>query len=449
MLDYAMLPPEVNSGRMYVGAGSVPMMAAAAAWDRLATALGAAATSYRMAISELAANSWRGPASIAMATAATPYADWMTATATQAELVAGQAWAAVAAYEAAFAATVPPPVIAANRATLAALVATNFFGQNLPAIAANQAEYAEMWAQDAAAMYSYGGNSAAATQLSPLSAAPQITSPTASGGQAAAAHSAAQSAAGTASQSLSSLLDWDPFSPIVNGPLVNNPTIAGLNGFFDEIGALLLQSAPPGLLAFAVETFFIPLYLTTGKVAMLGTGAAMGAASGAGLASSTTEGVSAGTLAGVQQPTVSAGVGRAVPLGKLSVPSSWATAAQDVRLAAVAVPASGTPGMAAPVMSSPGMVPPVMGGRAGGMVNTPQKADTRVQSASNFTATPQGRGTTVADEAGQNRWTQGTPVVAGRLSDREQDELVRLRDELDDLAMDYDAMARLMREAMR
>lgn len=444
-----MLPPEVNSGRMYVGAGSAPMMAAAAAWDRLATALGSAAAAYRTVISELGENSWRGPASISMAAAAIPYADWMTATATQAEAVAGQAWSAVAAYEAAFAATVPPPAIAANRTTLAVLVATNFFGQNLPAIAANQAEYAEMWAQDAAAMYSYGGNSAAATQLTPLSAAPQVTSPTAAGGHAAAAHSVAQSAAATASQSMSSLLDWDPFSPIVNGPLVNNPTIAGLNGFFDEVGALLLQSAPPGLLAFAVETFFIPLYLTTGKVAMLGTGAAMGAASSAGLASATTEGVSIGTLAGVQQPPVSAGVGNSVPLGKLSVPSSWATAAQDVRLVAVATPVPGTPALAAPPMTSPGMVPPVMGGPVGGMVNTPQKSDARVRSLSNFTATPQGRGTTSADEAGSNRWTQGVPVVAGRLSDREKEEMLRLRDELDDLATDYDAMARLMREAMR
>jgi PPE-repeat protein len=58
----------------------------------------------------------------------------------------------VAAYEAAFAMTVPPPVIAANRALLLMLVATNFLGQNTPAIMATEAEYAEMWAQDAGAM---------------------------------------------------------------------------------------------------------------------------------------------------------------------------------------------------------------------------------------------------------------------------------------------------------
>ena len=51
--------------------------------------------------------------------------------------------------------TVPPPVIAANRAQLMALIATNFFGQNTPAIAATEAHYSEMWVQDATAMYGY------------------------------------------------------------------------------------------------------------------------------------------------------------------------------------------------------------------------------------------------------------------------------------------------------
>ena len=54
--------------------------------------------------------------------------------------------------------TVPPPVIAANRTQLMSLTATNFFGQNTPAIAATEAQYSEMWAQDAAAMYGYAAN---------------------------------------------------------------------------------------------------------------------------------------------------------------------------------------------------------------------------------------------------------------------------------------------------
>ena len=41
-MDFAVLPPEVNSGRMYAGAGSGPLMAAAAAWDGLAAELSSA-----------------------------------------------------------------------------------------------------------------------------------------------------------------------------------------------------------------------------------------------------------------------------------------------------------------------------------------------------------------------------------------------------------------------
>ncbi len=32
-MDFGALPPEINSGRMYCGPGSGPMLAAAAAWD--------------------------------------------------------------------------------------------------------------------------------------------------------------------------------------------------------------------------------------------------------------------------------------------------------------------------------------------------------------------------------------------------------------------------------
>ena len=130
------------------------MVAAATAWDVLATELYSTAFAYGLVISDLTI-AWLGPSSIAMAAAANPYVSWISATAGLAETTGMQAKAAVAAYEAAFAMTVPPPVIAANRALLMALIATNFFGQNTPAIMATEAQYMEMWAQDAAAMYGY------------------------------------------------------------------------------------------------------------------------------------------------------------------------------------------------------------------------------------------------------------------------------------------------------
>ncbi len=83
----------------------------------------------------------------------------------------------MSAYETAFAETVPPPVIAANRALLLQLLATNFLGQNTPAIADVEAQYGEMWAQDAAAMYGYALASAAASTLPPFEPAKPATDP--------------------------------------------------------------------------------------------------------------------------------------------------------------------------------------------------------------------------------------------------------------------------------
>uniref|UniRef100_UPI003899D548 PPE domain-containing protein n=1 Tax=Mycobacterium sp. HUMS_1102779 TaxID=3383487 RepID=UPI003899D548 len=128
-MDFAALPPEVNSGRMYAGAGAGPLMAAAAAWDGLAAELSSAAASYRGVVTELTDNLWLGASSASMAAAAAPYVTWMNATAVQAEQAAYQVRSAAAAYEAAYTATVPPPLIAANRASLASLVATNILGQ--------------------------------------------------------------------------------------------------------------------------------------------------------------------------------------------------------------------------------------------------------------------------------------------------------------------------------
>jgi len=137
VLDFGAFPPEINSGLMYTGPGPGQMLAAANAWDKLADELSSTAASYGSVTS-------------------------LSAITNQAEQTATEAKAAVAAYETAFAMTVPPRVIAANRALLTLLAATNFFGQNAPAIAAAEAHYMEMWAQDAAAMYGYAGSASAA-----------------------------------------------------------------------------------------------------------------------------------------------------------------------------------------------------------------------------------------------------------------------------------------------
>src|SRR5262245_55095519 len=105
IFDFGALPPEINSARMYMGAGSGPLVAAASAWDGVAAELSSAVSGYRSAILELTGGPWMGAASVSMAAAAFPYVQWMNTTAIQAESAANQARAAAAAYEAAFTAT--------------------------------------------------------------------------------------------------------------------------------------------------------------------------------------------------------------------------------------------------------------------------------------------------------------------------------------------------------
>src|ERR1700759_740692 len=213
---YAAFPPEINSGRMYTGAGSEPLLAAAAAWGELANELQQAATSYSTVISSLSSGPWLGPTSLSMAAAVAPYLTWMQGTAAQAAETASQASAAASAYETAFAAHVPPEEIAANRSQLASLVSTNIIGQNNAAISATEALYGEMWAQDALAMDTYAASSASATKLTPYTEPPKTTNPAGPAAQPAAvaqaaatqAGSSAQTAASAAASTGSPLLQW-------------------------------------------------------------------------------------------------------------------------------------------------------------------------------------------------------------------------------------------------
>jgi PPE-repeat protein len=172
--DFGALPPEINSGRLYAGPGSGPMLRAAAAWDKLADELYSTAASYSSTVSRLTGETWMGPTSASMSIAATRYVRWMVATAEVSQRVAAQARTAAAAYETAIAIAVPPAVIAANRFQLLSLLPTNALGQNAPAIAAIEASYGEMWAQDATAMYGYADESAIASRLAQFGPPPPI-----------------------------------------------------------------------------------------------------------------------------------------------------------------------------------------------------------------------------------------------------------------------------------
>ncbi len=154
-MNFLVLPPEVNSSRMFSGEGSGSLAAAAAGWDGLAAELRSAAASFWSVTAGLSGEWWQGPSSAAMGEVAVGYVAWLGAAATHAEQAATQARVTAGAFEAAFAATVHPAEVAANRAQLLSLVGSNIFGQNTAAIAAIDARYEQMWAQDVAAMVGY------------------------------------------------------------------------------------------------------------------------------------------------------------------------------------------------------------------------------------------------------------------------------------------------------
>ncbi len=204
-MSFMIFPPEINSSLMYSGAGSGPLMAAASAWSELAADLESTAASYQSVLAQLTGATWLGPSSMRMAAATAPYIDWLTTTAGQAAETSAQAQFAAAAYEGAFASTVPPAVIAANRALLAALVATNFLGQNTPAIMATEAHYMEMWFQDGLTMDTYAAASEQAVVLPQQTPAPSTSDGGLSSDLAAAAQSIENSISSTVNNLASAL----------------------------------------------------------------------------------------------------------------------------------------------------------------------------------------------------------------------------------------------------
>jgi PPE-repeat protein len=335
---------------MYVGAGAGPMLAAAAAWDELAAELHSTAALYGSTIDSLSVGPWTGPSSIAMAAAAAPYVQWMSATGVQAELVATQAKLAAGAYEAAFGATVPPPIIAANRSLLATLIATNLLGQNTPAIAATEAHYMEMWAQDAAAMYAYAGSSASASQLTPFTEPPQTANDSGSGMQAAAvAQSSTQSGTNTAThlsqlatttapaaQTLSTAAAAaDPASAGLTVPpaVTNWNTIwAAITGVYSPQSWTTIPGGP--FLSFgqtyawaqngqSAQAYLAGPKFISGQLEPLTRGAA---------------GVHPMLSSAVGGSPVTGAMGKSALVGTMSVPQGWTEAAPNIRMLAQALP---------------------------------------------------------------------------------------------------------------
>lgn len=313
-MDFGFLPPEINSARMYSGPGSGSLLAAAGWWDSLAAELDTTAATYESVLASLTGLYWHGPAAQSMSATAAPYLDWLQATAEQATQAAMQARAAAAAYELAFAMTVPPAAVTANRLQLAALVATNFFGQNTAAIAATEAQYAGYWAQDATAMYAYAANSAVATRLTPFSAPHRTTDPA---GLTAQGEAVARAVNAAATKPVTQVITAAPALPTqtaaANGPSILPSDFSALNAIA-LVGTALngtfkMEATATGVIQAEHDLGMLPAAGVTAAevVPAPPLGGAPGLGGGAGLGN------------------VTATLARAGSIGSMSVPASWTT----------------------------------------------------------------------------------------------------------------------------
>jgi PPE-repeat protein len=357
-VDFGALPPEVNSGRMYTGAGSGPLVVAASAWDGLATALGSAASAYQAAILGLTGGQWLGAASVSMAAAAFPYAAWMNTTAVQAELSANQARSAAA---------------ASVQSTVSQLL--NAVPNALQGLASGSSSFDPVtWL------------------LGVL-----------------------QSPVGTALNS---------FSTAVSIPLND----VGSGGSFLAVDAIymvapLITAAFPGLAPVAGE-------LVPGAAPMAAAPAAAGLAS----------------LGGAD---VSAGLGRAASVGGVSVPQAWGSAAPEIRLAARGLPTVGVDALPQAEATGPGGwfggIPPI-----GSVVNAPRIGEGSSDPRFRHKVIPQlATGGSLLASPPDSQTMPTRRGSDGELSERESHELNELRQEMAELAMERDAVARLIKEAIR
>ena len=292
-------------------------------------------------------------------------------TAAALEQASTQATASAAAYEAAFAGTVPPAAIAANRAQLATLVATNFLGINTPAITATEAQYAAYWVQDTVTYAAYQAASAASSVLTPVTPLASTSNPAA----AATADSAAVATGGAAStlQNAAASLPSLPFTTtgllgsidnfigtpsvlnVINGSVntaawwVCNtiPTAVSLGHTFGTVPSVAVSDVMPAGPGGIVEG------LTVGSVAPAGGMSAVGAAA-------------------------SASVGEAGAVGGLSVPAGWSAAA-PATLASSTAPLEGSgwtvaseAAGGAPVTAMPGMPGGMAAARGAGALAGPR-----------------------------------------------------------------------------
>ena len=343
-MDFGSLPPEITSALIHSGPGAGSWIEASGVWQQLSAELEESVPTFASVLSALA-DSWSGPSAAAMVSAVDPYLVWLRTTAQQCRQVGAAAQAAAAAFELAHRTMVFPVHVSANRTQLAKLLATNWFGTNLPAIAATEAQYEGMWVNNSAAMYRYQAAATRALALPRFSSPPAIVNP-----MAAVAHTAAAPAAAAGSPAQTAL--GDVLTALNNFPDGFDPQ----GGWFGLINTYTNQfiagGIPINLLSYiAQSTAAQTLQNVGGEVGQ-------GLSQGASALGTAANGLTGAVRAAGSAATPTAAVGVGVSLGKLTAPPAMVglLSAQQtpVQLASAATP------LAAEETGFPFLPPPMM-----------------------------------------------------------------------------------------
>jgi PPE-repeat protein len=238
------------------------------------------------------------------------------------------------------AAVVHPSLVTANRTQLAHLIVTNFFGINFPAIAATEALYTQMWADNTTAMLGYQATSLQTMAFQSFTSPPPTTNP---GGMA--AQRAALAAAPAAAP---------PPINLPTDPFFSNPTI----GFFLGQEASVIQSGFPFNAISSVtggHDFFPGQYpdvlaATPRNLALAYNVTGPEAVGGAPNLYATPA-----AATGAVESSATASLGRGMYVGNLVVPPSAVTS--PIQLAAAEAPLVATTAEGAPLI--PMFVPPM------------------------------------------------------------------------------------------
>jgi PPE-repeat protein len=366
-MEFTTLPPEVISALIHSGPGSESLANAAAAWRQLGADLEDAADSYAAAVSSMA-DGWHGPSAAAMSASAAPYLAWLRTTSQQAQQVAASAQAAAVAFNSASASVVPTTTVLANRTQLAQLLATNTFGRNLPAIAATEANYQQMWANNAAAMTRYQAASTQATNLPQFTSPNSTTNPSAQANQTTAQTAAATNAGTSTAAKAAAATPADAIPPAFD------PNVGFVGQANTYANQFISSGFPINLLSYLAQSQSAQALqgvsaqvgqgVSEGEAA-LGGGGLGGAAGALGALGAGGGGLGALGAAGLSAPAAAAATGVAVPMGGLMAPPAagtlLATSQAPVQLASAATPLGAGEGAGMPMMP-PLMAPPISPG---------------------------------------------------------------------------------------